>query len=121
MAVFAPKDAIGKRARSSSAGISAAPASTKAAPPPRRWSPAPGSPTSAGYGVSDGQVNVDMVAVGSVNANRAYFERVVEDMALAEAQYPGWLGHLLTHPAEGPENYEEKGAIKVHVEVNGRV
>jgi threonine dehydrogenase-like Zn-dependent dehydrogenase len=67
------------------------------------------------------------VAVGSVNANRTYFERGVQDMALAEAQYPGWLGRLLTHPVQGLESYEEmirllteeKGAIKVFVEVNG--
>jgi len=67
------------------------------------------------------------VAVGSVNANRTYFERGVQDMALAEAEYPGWLGRLLTHPVDGLENYEEmirllteeKGAIKVYVEING--
>jgi threonine dehydrogenase-like Zn-dependent dehydrogenase len=69
------------------------------------------------------------VAVGSVNANRAYFERGVLDMALAQAQYPGWLQRLLTHPVQGLDNYEEmirllteeKGAIKVFVEVNGHV
>jgi glucose 1-dehydrogenase len=68
------------------------------------------------------------VAVGSVNANRIYFERGVQDMALSEAQYPGWLNRLLTHPVKGLENYkemirlltEEKGAVKVFVEVNGR-
>jgi threonine dehydrogenase-like Zn-dependent dehydrogenase len=68
------------------------------------------------------------VAVGSVNANRTYFERGVQDMALSEAQYPGWLNRLLTHPVKGLENYkemirlltEEKGAVKVFVEVNGR-
>ena len=67
------------------------------------------------------------VAVGSVNANRTYFERGVQDMALAEAEYPGWLGRLLTHRVRGLDNYEEmirlltdeKGAIKVFVEVNG--
>jgi glucose 1-dehydrogenase len=32
------------------------------------------------------------VAVGSVNANRGHFERGVQDMALAEAHYPGWRG-----------------------------
>ena len=65
------------------------------------------------------------VAVGSVNANRAYFERGVSDMALAQQQYPGWLQRLLTHPVKGLENYaemmrlltEEKNAIKVYVEV----
>src|SRR5215217_2222608 len=67
------------------------------------------------------------VAVGSVNANRTYCERGVLDMALAEAEYPGWLGRLLTHPVQGLESYEEmirllteeKDAIKVFVEVNG--
>ena len=47
----------------------------------------------------------------------------------AMAVYPGWLGHLFTHPVVGLENYgemirlltEEKGAIKVYVEVNGRL
>jgi hypothetical protein len=47
-------------------------------------------------------------------------------MALAEAQYPGCLLQLLTHPVRGLENYaemmrlliEEKNAIKVFVEVN---
>ncbi|CAA9438476.1 MAG: Glucose 1-dehydrogenase, partial [uncultured Rubrobacteraceae bacterium] len=65
------------------------------------------------------------VAVGSVNANRSYFEGGVRDMALAEARYPGWLGRLLTHPVRGLEGYEEmirllteeRGAIKVFVEV----
>jgi threonine dehydrogenase-like Zn-dependent dehydrogenase len=66
------------------------------------------------------------VAVGTVNAHRGYFERGVQDMALAEMQYPGWLGRLLTHPVRGLQNYaetmrlltEEKGAIKVFVEVD---
>ncbi len=66
------------------------------------------------------------VAVGSVNANRVYFERGVLDMALAAQQYPGWLNRLLTHPVKGLENYaemmrlltEEKNAIKVFVEVS---
>lgn len=67
------------------------------------------------------------VTVGSVNANRTYFERGVRDMALAAAQYPRWLERLLTHPVYGLDNYaemirlltEEKGAIKIFVEVNG--
>ena len=60
------------------------------------------------------------VAVGSVNANRVYFERGVLDMALAQQQYPGWLRRLLTHPVKGLDNFaemlqlliEEKNAIK---------
>jgi threonine dehydrogenase-like Zn-dependent dehydrogenase len=66
------------------------------------------------------------VAFGSVNANRVYFERGVQDMAHAHAQYNGWLDALLTHPVQGLENYaemirlltEEKNAIKVYVEVS---
>jgi glucose 1-dehydrogenase len=67
------------------------------------------------------------VMVGTVNANREYFESGVRDMAQAEAEYPGWLGRLLTHPVKGLENYRElfdtlttaKGAIKVFCEVAG--
>jgi len=65
------------------------------------------------------------VMVGTVNANREYFEAGVRDMAQAEAEYPGWLGHLLTHPIAGLENFTElfeklsgaKGAIKVFCQV----
>lgn len=65
------------------------------------------------------------VMVGTVNANREYFERGVEDMALAEAEFAGWLQQLLTHPVRGLENYGQlletltsaKDAIKVYCEV----
>jgi len=65
------------------------------------------------------------VMVGTVNANREYFEMGVRDMAQAEAEYPGWLGQLLTNPVKGLENYKEllsqlteaRGAIKVFCEV----
>ncbi|BAC89108.1 glucose 1-dehydrogenase [Gloeobacter violaceus] len=65
------------------------------------------------------------VVVGTVNANREYFELGVRDFCLAEMQYPGWLAKLLTHPVEGLENYQElidtlteaKGAIKVFCEI----
>lgn len=65
------------------------------------------------------------VMVGTVNANREYFEMGVRDMAQAEAEYAGWLKRLLTHPVKGLENYRElldklttaKGAIKVFCEV----
>jgi threonine dehydrogenase-like Zn-dependent dehydrogenase len=76
------------------------------------------------------KINLDFVLgnkvmVGTVNANREYFERGVEDMALAEATYPGWLSRLLTHPIAGLENFEEmmrtlttaKDAIKVYCQV----
>jgi threonine dehydrogenase-like Zn-dependent dehydrogenase len=67
------------------------------------------------------------VLVGTVNANREYFEMGVRDMAHAEAQYPGWLSKLMTDRIEGLENYAEMfkkltspgGAIKVYCEVAG--
>ena len=76
------------------------------------------------------KINLDFVLgnkvmVGTVNANREYFEMGVKDMAQAEAEYPGWLTRLLTHPVKGLENYQElfakltngNGAIKVFCEV----
>ena len=65
------------------------------------------------------------VMVGTVNANREYFEMGARDLAHAETLYPGWLRRLLTHPVKGLENYAElfdnltmaKGAIKVYCEV----
>jgi glucose 1-dehydrogenase len=66
------------------------------------------------------------VMVGTVNANREYFEMGVKDMAHAEAQYPGWLSRLLTHPVQGLENWKllldtltgARGAIKVYCVVS---
>jgi threonine dehydrogenase-like Zn-dependent dehydrogenase len=76
------------------------------------------------------RINLDFVLgnkvmVGTVNANREYFELGARDLTLAEAQYPGWLERLLTHPVKGLENYRElfaalagaQGAIKVFCEV----
>jgi threonine dehydrogenase-like Zn-dependent dehydrogenase len=76
------------------------------------------------------RINLDFVLgnkvmVGTVNANREYFESGVRDMSQAEAEYPGWLGRLLTHPVAGLENYADlfanlsgaNGAIKVFCEV----
>src|SRR6201982_931505 len=65
------------------------------------------------------------VMVGTVNANREYFEMGVGHMSQAEAEYPGWLNKLLTDPVRGLENYSElfkkltspNGAIKVFCEV----
>ncbi len=65
------------------------------------------------------------VMVGTVNANREYFEMGARDLAHAEALYPGWLRRLLTHPVKGLEKYRElfdkltmaKEAIKVFCEV----
>jgi threonine dehydrogenase-like Zn-dependent dehydrogenase len=80
--------------------------------------------------VPSDKINLDFVlgnkvVVGTVNANREYFERGVQDMALAEAEYDGWLGQLLTHPIHGLDNYVQlletlttaKDAIKVYCEV----
>jgi threonine dehydrogenase-like Zn-dependent dehydrogenase len=79
--------------------------------------------------VPSDKVNLEFVLgnramVGSVNANREHFEAGVRDLAMAEAQYAGWLSRLLTHPITGLDNYEQamaaldaKGAIKVFVEV----
>jgi glucose 1-dehydrogenase len=76
------------------------------------------------------RINLDFVLgnkvmVGTVNAARENFEEGVRDMAMAEAQYVGWLSRLLTHPVKGLENYEMlfqallngNGAIKVFCEV----
>lgn len=65
------------------------------------------------------------VMVGTVNANREYFEMGVKDMTHAESQYPGWLQRLLTHPVKGLDNWRllletltaARGAIKVYCEV----
>jgi len=67
------------------------------------------------------------VMVGTVNANREYFESGVRDLAQSEAEYPGWLERLLTHPVKGLDNFNEllekltmaKGAIKVYCQING--
>jgi threonine dehydrogenase-like Zn-dependent dehydrogenase len=80
--------------------------------------------------VNADKINLDFVLgnkvmVGTVNANREYFEMGVRDMAQSEAAYPGWLERLLTHPVKGLENYSvlmdmlinAKGAIKVYCEV----
>jgi threonine dehydrogenase-like Zn-dependent dehydrogenase len=76
------------------------------------------------------KINLDFVLgnkvmVGTVNANREYFEMGVKDLAQAEAQFPGWLSRLMTHPINGLERYAElmetlteaRGAIKVYCEV----
>jgi threonine dehydrogenase-like Zn-dependent dehydrogenase len=76
------------------------------------------------------KINLDFVlgnklVVGTVNANREYFEAGVYDFARAELEFPGWLSQLLTHPVTGLENYQEmmstltteKNAIKVFVNV----
>ena len=76
------------------------------------------------------RINLDFVLgnkvmVGTVNANREYFESGVKDMSQAKLEYGDWLTKLLTHPVAGLENYSQlietlstaKGAIKVYCEV----
>jgi threonine dehydrogenase-like Zn-dependent dehydrogenase len=77
------------------------------------------------------RINLDFVLgnkvmVGTVNANREYFESGVKDLSVASLEYGDWLNRLLTHPVKGLENYEElfrhltngTNAIKVYCEVN---
>jgi threonine dehydrogenase-like Zn-dependent dehydrogenase len=47
------------------------------------------------------------VVVGTVNANREYFEAGVRDLAQAEAQFPGWLSRLITHRVRGLDRYRD--------------
>jgi threonine dehydrogenase-like Zn-dependent dehydrogenase len=76
------------------------------------------------------RINLDFVLgnkvmVGTVNANREYFETGVRDLAQCSAQFPGWLESLLTDPVKGLENYARmfellttgRDAIKVFCEV----
>lgn len=76
------------------------------------------------------KINLDFVlgnklVVGTVNANREYFEAGVYDFARAQLEFPGWLSQLLTHPVDGLESYQtmmstlttERNAIKVFVNV----
>ena len=71
------------------------------------------SPVLAQPSLDDQQtINLDFVLgnkvmVGSVNASRDNFETGVRDMAQAEAEYPGWLRRLLTHPVRGLDGYRE--------------
>ena len=75
--------------------------------------------------INQGFVLGNKVAVGSVNASRADFERGVQDLSQTQLSHPGWLARLLTHPVRGLENYAElietltagRGAIKVYCEI----
>jgi len=75
--------------------------------------------------INFGFVLGNKVMVGTVNANREYFEAAMRDLALAEVQYPGWTPRLLTHPIAGLDNYRQmidsltnaRGAIKVYVDI----
>lgn len=75
--------------------------------------------------INQGFVLGNKVAVGSVNASLADFERGVQDLSQLELSHPGWLSRLLTHPVQGLARYRElidtlttaKGAIKVYCEI----
>ena len=63
--------------------------------------------------------------LGSVNANREYFESGIKDLALGEVMYPGVIQRILTNPVDGLDNYremmrllvEDNSALKVYVNV----
>jgi threonine dehydrogenase-like Zn-dependent dehydrogenase len=83
------------------------------------------SVTISGDMINLGLVLGNKVMVGTVNANRQYFEMGVQDIATAELLWPGWLSRFLTHPVQGLDNYQEmvqlitteKNAIKVYTVV----
>lgn len=66
------------------------------------------------------------VMVGTVNANREYFESGVQDMSAAVLEYGDWLSKLLTDRVAGLENFAElfekltsgQNVIKVYCEVS---
>lgn len=77
------------------------------------------------------KINLDFVLgnkvmVGTVNANREYFESGVKDLSQAKLEYGDWLERLLTHPVKGLENFNElfeklnngQNVIKVFCEVS---
>ncbi len=80
--------------------------------------------------VPSDKINIEWVLgnkllLGSVNANREYFESGIKDMALGEVMYPGVLQKILTNPVNGLDNYQEmmrllvedNSALKVYVNV----
>jgi threonine dehydrogenase-like Zn-dependent dehydrogenase len=76
--------------------------------------------------INQGFVLGNKVAVGSVNASRADFERGVQDLSQTELSHPGWLARLLTHPVKGLERYADlmttlttaQGTIKVYCDIS---
>jgi threonine dehydrogenase-like Zn-dependent dehydrogenase len=65
------------------------------------------------------------VLVGTVNASREDFEEGVRDLAMSEAEYPGWLERLFTRKVDGLQQCPQEvrlletrpGSIKTFVEV----
>jgi glucose 1-dehydrogenase len=54
------------------------------------------------------------VAVGTVNAGREDFESGVRDLAVAQAQFPGWLGRLITDVIDGIDGYDRAYDLLEH-------
>jgi threonine dehydrogenase-like Zn-dependent dehydrogenase len=80
------------------------------------------------------KINLDFVLgnkvmVGTVNANREYFESGVKDLSAAVLEYGDWLNRLLTHRVNGLEEYQKlfdhlsngRDVIKVYCELDGTV
>jgi threonine dehydrogenase-like Zn-dependent dehydrogenase len=80
------------------------------------------------------KINLDFVLgnkvmVGTVNANREYFESGVKDLSQASLEYGDWLSRLLTHRVNGLEEYKTlfdyltngKNVIKAYCEINGEL
>lgn len=76
------------------------------------------------------KINLDFVLgnkvmVGTVNANRDYFESGVKDMAQSVLEFGNWLSKLMTHRVTGLENFSQlfellsdgKSVIKVYCQV----
>ena len=67
------------------------------------------------------------VMFGTVNANLEHFQMGVQDLALCEAMFAGWLSKMMTHKIDGLENYAQAfdilnnagkyNAIKAYFEV----
>jgi threonine dehydrogenase-like Zn-dependent dehydrogenase len=54
------------------------------------------------------------VMVGTVNANREYFETGVSDLARARATWPGWAEQLITHRVAGLDRFDELLDLLAH-------
>jgi threonine dehydrogenase-like Zn-dependent dehydrogenase len=64
--------------------------------------------------VNLGFVLGNKVAVGTVNAGRDDFESGVRDLAVAQAQFPGWLGRLITDVIDGIDGYKHAYDLLEH-------
>lgn len=80
------------------------------------------------------RINLDFVLgnkvmVGTVNANREYFESGVKDLSAAVLEYGDWLNRLLTHKVNGLEEYQKlfdyltngHDVIKVFCDLSGNL